>query len=199
MYELQHIPTAVDAVVGPLLEEGEGVRAVRSGGDTISLFPGALRALQRVHAGEYDGAAEAGGSGALRLALASSANTPRAVAIGRAALGLLEVAPGATVLDVLRRGWPAGFEGHLQVGRSPPLSAQKWRTHFPALRDATGVPYGGMLFFDDANWDDHCALVAARCPGVVAQRTPRGLTEAEWEAGLRAFAHKKCGTKKGAV
>lgn len=39
----------------------------------------------------------------MRVALASSANTPFAEQIGRAALALLEVLPGVTVWDVLMR------------------------------------------------------------------------------------------------
>ena len=51
---------------------------------------------------------------------ASSANTPRAVQIGRASLQLLEVVPGVTVMEVLM----AGHEGIdvNQIGRSHPLS-----------------------------------------------------------------------------
>ena len=48
--------------------------------------------------------------------------------------------------------------------------------HFGRLRAATGVPYEEMLFFDDCNW------------GEVTVRTPEGLTEADWRAGLQRFA-----------
>ena len=78
----------------------------------------------------------------------------------------------------------------LQIGRSPPLSSNKAQTHFPILREATGVPYDGMLFFDDSNWSDHCGIVERNCPGVVTQRTPRGMTEFEWEQGLKKYAQR---------
>lgn len=49
--------------------------------------------------------------------------------------------------QVFLAGW--ADDRSLQVGRTPPLSPQKWETHFPRLRDCTGVPYDRMLFFDD--------------------------------------------------
>eukprot|EP00967_Tisochrysis_lutea_P039922 scaffold47886_cov37-Tisochrysis_lutea.AAC.2 len=177
--------------------------------------------------------------GEMRLAVASSADTPRAVEIGKAAMKILEVmthrvrtidiVPGKTFYDVLMRGWEPGYEGHLQVGRSPPLSSDKSKTHFPILKEATGVwelkltecllrlvdeaisvrpmrlqcdrtfrrakaalfpsvPYEQMLFFDDSAWSDHCAMVERACPGVVTQRTPRGMQYDEWQRGLHKFA-----------
>lgn len=133
-----------------------------------------------------------GEMGAMRLAAASSADTPRAVQIGRAAMELLEVVPGVSLYSLFMRGWE-GTEGepNLQIGRTPPLSSDKSKTHFPRLRELTGVPYEDMLFFDDSNWSDHCAIVAAKCKGVVTQRTPRGMTLAEWEAGLKRWADSR--------
>ena len=46
-----------------------------------------------MHAGKYPG---------MRLAAASSANSPLAVKIGRAAMQILEVVPGVTVEEVMR-------------------------------------------------------------------------------------------------
>ena len=60
--------------------------------------------------------------------------------------------------------------------------------HFPILQKETGVPYDQMLFFDDSLWSDHCAMVEAACPGVITQRTPRGMTEQEWRNGLRKYS-----------
>jgi magnesium-dependent phosphatase 1 len=153
----------------------------RSGRATITLFPGALHALRQIHSGAHP---------AMRCATASSADTPRAVAIGRAALGIIEVVPGTTVLNVLSKGWPDGFDGHLQIGRTPPLSSDKAATHFPILHKHTLVPYEEMLFFDDCNWGDHVGHVEKRW-GVVGQRTPNGMTVAEWEAGLALFAKRR--------
>jgi hypothetical protein len=65
--------------------------------------------------------------------------------------------------------------------------------HFERLQAATGVPYDQMLFFDDCNWGDNCGQVARGCPGVVTVRTPEGLTEAEWRAGLQRFAAAAAG------
>lgn len=148
-----------------------------SGDEVIRLFPAALRILQRFHAGEY---------GATRLAAASTANTPLAARIARQALRLLEVVPGVTVEQVFLAGWEPEQQV-LQIGRQPPLSADKAASHFPRLREATGVPYERMLFFDDCNWGDHCAKVARACPGVVTQRTPNGMQDADWQQGLRKY------------
>jgi magnesium-dependent phosphatase 1 len=182
MYTLDEIPTKT--LKGRLGERGEGVVGVYSGYETIRLFPGALEALQEIWLGTYPG---------MRIAAASSADTPRAVQIGRAAMGLLEVLPGVTVRQVFGRGWEGmgtGFEGNMQIGRTPPLSSDKAATHFPLLRAATGVAYPGMLFFDDCGWGDHCGKVEKGCEGVVAVRTPRGLGSQEWQRGLQTYAQR---------
>ena len=67
-----------------------------------------------------------------------------------------QIAPGVSVMDVLDAGHPAGATGHVQIGRSPPLSSNK-TTHFGRIKEGTGVPYTGMLFFDDCSWGDNCA------------------------------------------
>ena len=163
--------------MGDLNGRGEGVVGVHSGGDIIRLFPGALVALQECADGKYPG---------MRLAVASSADTPLAERIGRAAMGILEVLPGVTLKEVLTADFEDGR--NLQIGRQPPLSSDKSRTHFPTLKEATGVEYDGMLFFDDSNWSNHCAIVEKNCEGVVVQRTPRGMTEAEFRNGLKKYA-----------
>jgi len=155
MFTLEAMPS--DPVRGDLGGRGEGVVGVRSGAETIRVFPGALRALQEA----WDGAVPS------RLAVASSADTPFAAAIARDALQILEVVPGVTIQTVLDRGWPDGFDGHRLIGRTPPLSSDKSRTHFPLLREHTGVAYDAMLFFDDSNWSDHVGIVERNCPGVV--------------------------------
>ena len=70
--------------------------------------------------------------------------------------------------------------------------ANKAATHFPRLKEATGIGFDKMLFFDDCNWGDHCGKVAAACKepnghGVVTVRTPRGLGVAEWQRGLEEY------------
>ena len=126
-----------------------------------------------------------GSPGAL-WALPKSAGTPRAEEIGRAAMKGLEVVPGVTVHDVLTQDFSDGR--NLQIGRQPPLSSDKSRTHFPALKRETGIPYEGMLFFDDSVWSDHCRMVEMNCKGVVTQKTPHGMTPAEWNNGLKKYA-----------
>ena len=130
--------------------------------DQIKLFPDALKVLQDFHEGKF--------GEDMRIAAASSADTPQAVKIGRAAMGLLEVAPGVSMREVFNKGWPDGFEGNMQIGRTPPLSSNKAETHFPILREATGIPYDQMIFFDDRNWGNHCANVERLCPGVVTMK-----------------------------
>lgn len=64
----------------------------------------------------------------------------------------------------------------------------KGRQHFPALKEQSGLSYDQMLFFDDCTFGDNCGDVARQCPGTVCVRTPQGLDEERFEAGLRAFA-----------
>mmetsp|Transcript_16972 Transcript_16972/g.25544 ORF Transcript_16972/g.25544 Transcript_16972/m.25544 type:complete len:172 (+) Transcript_16972:114-629(+) len=136
MYTLDEMPST--PIYGDLNGLGDGVIGVKSGYETIRMFPGALQALQECYQGMW---------GDMRLGVASSADTPRAAEIAQAALRILEVVPGITIRDVLARGWDEGFDGNVWIGRTPPLSSDKSRTHFPLLRDATGVPYEGMVFF----------------------------------------------------
>ena len=185
------IPTETDAVRGDLNGRGEGITGVMSGRHKISLHAGSLVALQEHADGQYPG---------MRVALASSANTPFAEQIGRASLKMLEVVPGTTVWDVLMRDWDGRDVN--QIGRQPPLSPNKSNTHFPRLREATGIAYSEMLFFDDCNWGDHCGQVAGRCKeedgrGVVTLRTPHGLGVAEFRQGLEAFAEARAAVRDG--
>ena len=59
---------------------------MRSGDQVIKIFPEALRVLQAIHAGKYPGH--------MRLATASLAGNKKAVQIAKAAMAILEVAPG---------------------------------------------------------------------------------------------------------
>lgn len=177
MYTLSVVPTLADAVKGPLRSAGEGNIGVRSGGKVVRLFDGALQMLQEIHSNP-DGP---------RLAVASTADTPLAVRIANACIDILEVFPGVTFRQVLARGWPAGFTGHIQIGRSPPLSSCKATSHFPAIAKATKVSYNQMLFFDDCNWEDNCGHVELECVGVVGHQTPTGMTYDHWLAGLKKF------------
>ena len=187
MFEMPSIPTSKDIILGDLNGRGEGVIGVYSGHHRISLHDGSLQALQD-HADQklkYPN---------MKIAFASSADTPFAEQIGRASLKLLEVLPNLSVWDlVVGRDWE-GIDIN-QIGRQPPfLSPNKARSHFPRLRELTGIRYDRMLFFDDCNWGDHCGMVSAGCReadtqlGPVTIRTPRGLGRKEWQQGLDAYA-----------
>ena len=132
------------------------------------------------------------GDGELRERVAPQREGSRG-SIGRASLALLEVTPGVTVWDVLMRDWEGRDVN--QIGRQPPLSPNKSNTHFPRLREATGVPYSEMLFFDDCNWTDHCTAVS-RAHGVVAQRTPHGITASEWRRASAPGRRRASGTER---
>jgi magnesium-dependent phosphatase 1 len=158
-----------------------GVTAVMSGRHHIKLFPGALKVLQDIYSGAYP---------SVRIAAASSADTPLAVSIGKKSMTMLEIFPNVTMRDVFAMGWEDGFEGNIQIGRTHPLSSNKSKTHFPILKRETGIQYNKMVFFDDCNWSDHCSLVAAACPGVVTQPTPHGLQESEWHLALSSYSDR---------
>ncbi|OLP82669.1 hypothetical protein AK812_SmicGene36665 [Symbiodinium microadriaticum] len=96
MYEMEAIPQDSDVVLGDLRGRGEGVTGVMSGADKISLHKGAMKALQDHADGKYPG---------MKIAVASSADTPFAEKVGRKALSLLEVLPGLTVWQLLLRDW----------------------------------------------------------------------------------------------
>eukprot|EP01035_Chromulina_nebulosa_P019468 gene19468-25350_t len=183
-YTLDVIPDDSCKIIGKLGRANvEGVIGVKSGYEQIRLFPGALLALQDFISGKLK-------SGNTRLAIASSADTPRAVQIAQRALNLLEVLPGITVSQAFSIGWNEGFTGNIQIGRSSPLSSNKAVTHFPIIRKETGIEYNKMLYFDDCTWDDHCANVELKCPGVVTLRTPNGLQESDWILALKKFDSK---------
>lgn len=181
MYEMSELPSST--VKGDLNGRGEGVIGVMSGRNKISMHKGSLQALQDHYDGKFGG---------MKVAFASSADTPFAEKVGRASLKLLEVVPGTTVWDlVVGRDWD-GVDVN-QIGRQPPLSSNKAKTHFPRLKEATGIRFDRMLFFDDCNWGDHCGMVSAMCKepdtgvGPATVRTPMGLGIEEWEKGLATY------------
>ncbi|GKY92335.1 hypothetical protein MPSEU_000204600 [Mayamaea pseudoterrestris] len=182
MYEMSEMPST--KVMGDLNGRGKGVLSVMSGRHQISMHMGSLLALQNHADGMYGG---------MRVAFASSADTPFAVKVGRASLKMLEVLPGLTVWDlVCGRDWEGRDVN--QIGRQPPLSSNKAKTHFPFLKEATRIRYDRMLFFDDCNWGDHCGMVQAACrepdtdTGPAVVRTPTGLSVAKWGEGLATYA-----------
>lgn len=165
-YELDTIPTEKDVIIGDLCGRGEGVVGLQCGSNTLRLFPSALQALQHLNDHPYPG---------MRYAVASSAVDNTAVAIAHKALDLLEVVPGTTLRTFLQRGWEPHTSHHLQIGRVPPLSPDKARSHFPRLRQLLGVPYEDMVFLDDCTWEDNVRHVHGKL-GVIGVPTPNGLT-----------------------
>ena len=181
MYQLYDICESKDNIVD---EKTNTVVGAVSGRTVIRMHEGSRTALTEYYEGKYPGA---------RLATASSADTPLAVKIGQSALRNLEIAPGVSAASVFAIGWEKEFDGNMQIGRTPPLSANKAQTHFPILRKFTNIEYHKMLFFDDCNWGDHCAAVESQCVepkaglGPAIQRTPRGLGVKEWETALAKY------------
>jgi len=89
MYTLDEVPTASRVIKTQLGRLDDiGVTGVYSGYEMIQLYPYALEVLQDIHLNKY---------GDIRIAAASSANTPLAVQIGRAAMALLEIVPGISL------------------------------------------------------------------------------------------------------
>ena len=105
MYTLSRIPNNDVCKIGPLGSKGIGKVGVMSGRDIIQLFPDALEILQDIYLDKYPG---------MRIAAASSADTPLAVNIGKTAMCILEILPGVTMRDVFAKNWEKGFEGNLQ-------------------------------------------------------------------------------------
>lgn len=195
MYEMSAIPGPTDVVRGDLNGRGEGVVGVMSAGHQISLHKGSLLALQEHYDGVY---------GDMKVAFASSADTPFAEKVGRASLKLLEVVPGTTVWDlVVGRDWEGRDVN--QIGRQPPLSSNKAKTHFPILKRETGIRFDRMLFFDDCNWGDHCGMVSTQCresdtnQGPATVRTPIGLRVDDWRKGLEVYAKQAESLKDAAT
>src|SRR3989338_7047797 len=132
MYTLSRRPTKADCIMGKLYKGDMGVVGVKNDSAISKLFPGALDVLQRLYLGEF---------GDIKIALASSADTPLASTIARDTLNLLEVLPGVTVQQAISKHWLPDFTSHMQIGRQHPLSGNKAKSHFPILHQATGIPY----------------------------------------------------------
>eukprot|EP01038_Epipyxis_sp_PR26KG_P007818 gene7818-10620_t len=192
MYCLSTLPTTNDVLLGDLNGNGEGVIGVKSGKhDVIRLFPEALAILQEIYLGKYPG---------VRIAAASTADTPFASSIAHASMRLLEIFPNVKMIDVFLKDWnfnsdePPSYP-HIQhpnilIGRTFPLNSEKSASHFPLLKQSLNIPYSKMLFFDDCLWDDHCSNVERHCPGVVTQRTPSGMQIRDWMNGLKSYEQK---------
>ena len=179
MYTLYEIPT--EPVLGDLNGRGQGVIGVKSGRETVKLFPGALAVLQEYADGKL---------GQARIAAASSADTAKAVKCAFATMKTLEILPGLTMEALFARGFDPsdGFKpnGNCQIGRSGKLSSNK-TSHFRELKKETKIEFDKMVFFDDDGWGDNTGTVARGCPGVITQTTPNGLTYAEFQNAVAKY------------
>mmetsp|Transcript_19538 Transcript_19538/g.38001 ORF Transcript_19538/g.38001 Transcript_19538/m.38001 type:complete len:179 (+) Transcript_19538:121-657(+) len=139
--------------------------SVQAGRDKIKMFPGALAALRDVHNNPL--------FSHTKLAVASSTTEPE---YARACMSMFEVSKGVKMSEV--------------VSYSQIFCSNK-ANHFANLKKDSKIEYADMLFFDDCNWGDNCADVERGCPGVVTMKTPSGMQEKEWQAGLAKFAAAK--------
>ena len=167
MHELPGLPSV--PIRGDLGDGQQGVVGLqvprRGRTSTVELYPGARQALYRLATDPaYRG---------IVLAAASTSLEPR---YSDACLRALEILPHLTLHDML---------AYREIGRTGRLDSDK-RTHFRLLHESSGIPYAEMLFFDDCNWGDHVGRVQ-QAHGVVGQRTPHGLTLAEFEQGLARY------------
>jgi magnesium-dependent phosphatase 1 len=169
MYELSSKPSK--EVRGSLNNEmGEGVVGAKelTRGETVTLFPGALLALQELYQlKEFSNT---------KVAAASSGEEP---SYSHACLDMLEILPNVKMRDVF---------SFFAIGRTKAcgnLTSDK-RTHFKKIREESGIDFQEMLFFDDCNWGDHVGTIE-KYHGVIGQRTPRGLTVSEWRSALKRF------------
>ncbi|KAJ1481504.1 magnesium-dependent phosphatase-1 [Baffinella frigidus] len=140
---------------------------VCQGGDRVRLYPGSLEALRALRNEErFKGT---------KVAAASSTTEPE---FARKCLSLLQVEPGVRVNEVIT------FTEIYNSNKSK---------HFAKLKASTGVDYSEMIFFDDCSYGDNCGDVERGCPGVIAIRTPDGMTGDKWREGLAKFARSKGG------
>jgi len=167
MHELDQPPTK--RITGDLGNGQVGVVGLQAGREIVQLYPGALVALQELTTRPE-----------LQSVVVAAASTSLEPAYAHTCLDRLEFLPGRSVVSRMT---------HLVIGRSGKLTKNKV-THFRELHAESGVPFDEMLFFDDCNWEDHCARVN-EAYGVVGHRTPKGLQVEDWHEGLRKYAEAR--------
>jgi len=195
-YNFTHLPS--NPVISDLQTHGKGITAVYCGKSAVSLHPGALELLQQTYLAKIGKNSEPRWS-EINIAIASSACGKISVDCIQKAFDVLEVVPGTTVRQAINEGWsenvisPAGnfhpYGGHVWVGRTEKLglSSDKGKSHFPRIKEFTGVEFANMLFFDDNSWSDNFLAVRQRCPGVICQHTPKGMQVSELYEGLKKY------------
>ena len=149
---------------------------VLAGRDVVELFPGAATVLRKVLVDER--------FAGVKVAVASSTTEP---AWANRCIELLPIDPAGQRAERM-----ADLIDYRQI-----YPGSKGRQHFPALLAQSGVGYDQMCFWDDCSYGDNCAEVALRCAGVTCVRTPEGLTDELFEAGLDAFARGERGVVGG--
>ena len=82
---------------------------------------------------------------------------------------------------------------HLQIGRRPPLSASKAKSHLPEIMRVSGISSSNTIFFDDCLQRDHIKEVEEILPRVTCVRVPEGLSIEKWEEGLKIFNERSQG------
>ena len=178
MYELSGQPdTPMEGSLGTDIGRGVVGAKVRSASpgrsrsefQTVTLFPGALLALQECFTNEK--------FQHTKLAAASSSEEP---SYSAACLDMLEILPGIKMREAF---------SYFAIGRTKAcgnLTSDK-TTHFAKIKKESQVEFEEMLFFDDCNWGDHVERIH-QAHGVIGQKTPNGLTEKEWRDALEKFS-----------
>lgn len=135
--------------------------------EVVELYPGARRVLREIATDPR--------YADVKVAVASTSLEP---SYSRACLESIEVVEGVTMGDMI---------SYKQIGRDGPYLTSRKTSHFRMIREESGgVPYEGMLFFDDCNWGDHVGDLNREF-GVVGVRTPQGLRLEEFHRGLEKF------------
>uniref|UniRef100_A0A0G4GFC1 CSD domain-containing protein n=1 Tax=Chromera velia CCMP2878 TaxID=1169474 RepID=A0A0G4GFC1_9ALVE len=63
--------------------------------------------------------------------------------------------------------------------------------HLQNLREATGIEFRDMLFFDDADGGKYGNCVPVSGLGVMSVYCPKGLTQREWRRGVKSFVERR--------
>lgn len=151
----------------------EGVGGVRAGNDVVRLFPGARNMMQVLLTDEH--------LQNLRLAVVA------AIEFSEHAHACLDMLPlDSEGCEILGRLVP-----HRQIYPGP-----KARSHFPRLREETGIPYTEILYFDASSDSEVAVDIASSCPGILCVRTADGISEADLDFGLAVFAEGKQGVHR---
>lgn len=192
MYTLNSEPTI--KIEGDLHDKGKGVIALSGNRyrENIKLYPDALHILQYLYLNNYHN---------MKISIASSADTPLATRCAYKSLELLEILPNISLREVINNSWKntpyytnsltSTSSPYLQIGRTPPLSSNKGKTHLKIISHSLSISFDKMLFYDDCNWSDNCQQAEEHCPNITTQKTPHGMTIDDFFKGLEKYNMKK--------